>query len=112
MHLLPPQGQVQTLAPHALTHLVSLRLTTLRHRQLTMTQARIWIRKLQQVIACLVAFCTCGIALPRGSSDAGLAGLALACSKSWIVDSAAPVLAIVSFWVCFAFGKPSLCAHR
>ncbi len=68
MHLLPPLGQVQTLIPHTLTHLVSLRLTMLRHRrsrQVTATEARTQIRKLQQVTTCLVAFCTCVIALPR-----------------------------------------------
>jgi len=67
MHPLPPQGQVQTLTPHTLTHLVSLRLTTLRHRrsrQVTRTEARTQIRKLHQVTRC--PFCACVIALQGG----------------------------------------------
>ncbi len=116
MHLLLPQGQVQTLPPHTLTHLVSLRLMMLRHmrsRQMTRTEARTQIRKLQQVPTCLVTFCTCVIALPRWymchcsprrSDGEGLEGLASACPQSGFTDSVAPLLFIASFWACFSFG--------
>lgn len=112
MHLLPPQGQDQILIPHTLTHLVSLKPMTLRHsRQETRTEARTQIRKMQQVTTCLVAFCTCVIALhvsllPRRNTDEGVAGIASACSQSGFFDSAAPVLFTPSFWVCFPFWKP------
>ncbi len=66
MHLLPPLGQVQTLTPHTLTHLVSLRLMTLRHsRQVTRTEARTQIRKLHQVTC--RPFCAC-VVDPQGGT--------------------------------------------